>query len=240
MSTIFKMESIVENGFERLVQMTNDELYEKTFITHGNLEDIKNKNFEAFTRFKFNGFIDILTKRLDLDLRDLRAEGERYFDSIAPIVSDENEQTEQTTFFLDKKRATQVGLVVLGIVILIGFWILKPSSDTKEEPSIDEPSIEERMEANEPPTVTSILPPVETNSTTIQEQNLSTIPEVESVASKIEIVPARSIWIGVKNLKTEEKTEQQGKEPLLIDTNKDQIILVNEAFFSLKGAGGGK
>ena len=236
MSTIFKMESAVENGFERLKQMTNDELYEKTFITHGNLEEIKNKNFEAFTRFKFNGFIDILTKRLNLDLTDLRVEGERYFDSITPIEPVESEKEVSHTLFLDKKRATQIGLAILGIVILVGFWILKPSNDTKEEPRTDELPIEERIEPNEPSVVTSILPPVEINSTT-QEENLSAIPEVESGVSKIEIIPAQPIWIGVKDLKSGEKIEQQGKEPLFVDTNKDQIILVNGAYFTLKVAG---
>ena len=63
------MENVVDNNFDLLKKLDNDELYNKTYITIDNLEAIKNKDFQAFSRFKLMGFIDILSKRLFIFLK---------------------------------------------------------------------------------------------------------------------------------------------------------------------------
>lgn len=231
------MENLVDNSFDILKNIDNEELYNKTFITLENLEAIKKKNFQAFTRFKLMGFIDILSKRLNLDLSEFRAEAIVYFDSLEPVVEVVEEPVKETKS-LDKKVVIAIGasLVVILLAFFINFIIDLNTKNDLTEVEVSPPSKVEEL-----PPVNLIIKDSNTTSleTNKTEENI-TVPTTTTpavIASKndgeIKIVPTRKIWIGIIDLDTKKKKDYTTQDELVIDKTKNQIIVINGAYLSL-------
>jgi len=239
------MENVVDNNFDLLKKLDNDELYNKTYITIDNLEAIKNKKFQAFSRFKLMGFIDILSKRLELDLSELKKEAEDYFDSVEPVVQEE--PMNNPIILNDRNKRMVFGLVatIIGILIVV-FLYFRLSSDKDKELTDIEVS---------PPSSVVVTPPIEQiieNNISVEENSTennssfeaskSIEPAIEKKKKKavagnyseiIKIVPTKKVWIGIINLDTKEKKEHVTSDELVIDTSINQIIVINGAYLSL-------
>jgi len=235
------MENVVDNNFDLLKKLDNDELYNKTYITIDNLKAIKNKDFQAFSRFKLMGFIDILSKRLNLDLSELKKEANQYFDSIEPVI--EIKEIDKSSVVFDngnKKMLFAIGgSSIIGILIGVALYFVL-SSDTKKDLTDIQVS---------PPSSVVVTPPilslpqeqntvVDTNMTNESDKNLSIeVTKVEKSLQQedgvIKIVPTKKIWIGIINLDTKEKKEHITSDELVIDTSINQIIVINGAYLSL-------
>ncbi|MDX9743329.1 MAG: hypothetical protein RBT59_05885 [Arcobacteraceae bacterium] len=235
----------MDNNFDLLKKLDNDELYNKTYITIDNLEAIKNKKFQAFSRFKLMGFIDILSKRLELDLSELRKEAEDYFDSVEPVVQEE--PMNNPIILNDRNKRMVFGLVatIIGILIVV-FLYFRLSSDKDKELTDIEVS---------PPSSVVVTPPIEQiieNNISVEENSTennssfeaskSIEPAIEQNGQKavagnyseiIKIVPTKKVWIGIINLDTKEKKEHITSDELVIDTSINQIIVINGAYLSL-------
>jgi hypothetical protein len=235
------MENVVDNNFDLLKKLDNDELYNKTYITIDNLEAIKNKDFQAFSRFKLMGFIDILSKRLELDLSELKKEANQYFDSIEPIIEIKEPDKNSVVFDNGNKKILFAigGSIIIGILIGVALYFVL-SSDTKKDLTDIQVS---------PPSSVVVTPPilelpqeqnttVDTNMTNESDKNLSIeVAKVEKLLQQddgaIKIVPTRKIWIGIINLDTKEKKEHVTSDELAIDKSINQIIVINGAYLSL-------
>lgn len=242
------MENVVDNNFDLLKKLDNDELYSKTYITLDNLEAIKNKDFQAFSRFKLMGFIDILSKRLELDLSEFRREAEEYFDSIEPII--EKEETNKETLVMsdeNKKMFFIIGVITIGIIIVVAIYFWLNTKSTKDVTDIE----------ISPPSSVVITPPIEQiveNNVSLEENiteknsSIETTKSVEMVllektqkvvassdTETIKIIPRKSVWIGIMNLDTKEKEEHtiSKSEEFVIDKTKNQIIVVDGTYISL-------
>ncbi len=223
----------MDNNFEILKNIDNDELYNKTYISIDNLQAIKSKDFKSFTRFKLMGFIDILSKRLNLDLSLFREEATHYFDSLEPVVVENEVKPKQSNIPIEKKTLL-FGLMGLGAIVLAGLIysvvIQEPAQDLTEV-KVSPPStvvVDPTSVVVEEKNITD-----EQNSTT-QQQETNT---KEAVASKsgdiIKIVPKKKVWIGIINLETKEKKDYTTADELVIDKSINQIIVVNGTYLSL-------
>lgn len=223
----------MDNNFEILKNIDNEELYNKTFISIDNLNAIKNKDFESFSRFKLIGFIDILSKRLNLDLSEFKEEASLYFDTQEPVVIEEELSPKKSNVTIDKKTMTY-GFIGIGGIIVAGFiYTIFTSTPTKDltEVKVSPPS---EVVKTETPMV-----PVENNVTI--EQNLTIQPQEivvkENQTAKsgdiIKIVPKKKVWIGIINLDTKEKKDYMTSNELEIDKKINQIIVINGTHLSL-------
>jgi hypothetical protein len=231
------MENLVNNNFDILKNIDNEELYNKTYISFDNLEAIKDKNFEAFSRFKLMGFIDILSKRLNLDLSEFKIEANQYFDSMEPEIEIEEPKKDIISFNINENRKILISIGI-GFVVIVLFVFLYSFFNSDSNNDLTKVQVS-------PPSDVVIAPPL----TVIEEQNttINTNKTDENVSMQIvknetpliqkdeviKIVPARKIWIGIINLDTKEKHGKTTSEPLEIDTSKNQIIVINGAYLSL-------
>jgi len=228
----------VNNNFDILKNITNEELYAKTYITYSNLDGIKNKNFQAFSRFKFNGFIDILSSRLNMDLSDLRAEANRYFDEVEPPKVILNEQFRNDDgLSVDRKIALVIGSVVVVIALFIVFLFNQGGEQPELVPPVEQ--IKEEQIIVPEPTLEAIQTTNDTNSTelnTTQDTNITTQNSQTplNVSDGIRIMPIKYIWVGVINLETKERKEYSGTNEIVLDKTKKQIIVVDGAHLSIK------
>lgn len=236
----------MNSNFDILKNLDNDDIYSKTYITYKNLDAIKNKDFRYFSRFKLMGFIDILSKRLDLDLSEFRAEASSYFDSIEPVVEIvEEPKKNHLPINIDKNILFIGGGSLVVLILGISLYFLLNSDSEQDLTNIQVSA----------PTTVVVTPPIEQvieNNTTLDENktesNVSTQPinvgELESKTKVkepiainndeiIKIIPKKKVWIGVINLDTKEKKEYKTEEELIIDKTKNQIIVVNGTYISL-------
>ncbi len=234
----------MDNNFEILKNIDNEELYSKTFISFDNLNAIKSKNFEAFTRFKLMGFIDILSKRLNLDLSNFRQEATQYFDSIEPQPTLKEIQPKKVPLSINSNRLKYVGIGVASLALfIIGYMILikEPTKDLTDV-QVSPPSqvvVEKSVQVVDQNL--SELNATQDNNSIDQNQTIQTpttkeINEPKKVAvSKdvIKIVPRKKVWVGIVDLDTKEKVDYTIEEELIIDRSKNQIIVVNGTYISL-------
>lgn len=211
----------MDNNFEILKNIENEELYSKTYITYNNLENIKNKNFGAFSRYKFNGFIEILSKRLNLNLDDLRDEANSYFDKLEPktLTKDQEPESDMLSMIVNKKVAIIIGSIIFILTISLAIFIALDSNKQEEIYPPIEPAIQELPTPIEP----------------IQSTDINSTKSIDNKAinTDIKIIPTRKIWIGIINLDTKEKQDYSTSDELVIDKSKNQIIVINGAYLSL-------
>lgn len=237
------MEYQVVNDFEILKSMDTEDIYNKTYITLENIEAIKSKNFAVFTRFKLNGFIDILSKRLFLDLRDFKKEANSYFDLLEPVeeVSENEVKTSKPLPLniekIDKKKLFYGGAILFGLSLfgILFIFINQQTNNPLEDVKVSPPS----DITNNP--IKQVLPTIETNQSdvniSIKEINNTSIDTDVSKniqnREKIEIIPHKKIWIGVINLDTKEKKGEFINSSFSLDSSKNQIIVINGAYLTL-------
>ncbi len=236
----------MNNNFELLKSLDNNEIYSKTYITYENLDAIKKKDFEYFSRFKLMGFIDILSKRLDLDLSEFRAEASSYFDSIEPVVEIvEEPKKNPLPLNIDKNIFFIGGAGIVVFIVAISLYFLL-NGESKQDLTDVQVS---------PPTAVVVTPPIEqaieqngtvdenkTEDNNSTELTNSNEPEVQTKVKEtiainsgqiIKIVPRKQVWIGIIDLDTKEKKEHTTSQELVIDKTKNQIIVVNGTYISL-------
>jgi cytoskeletal protein RodZ len=218
----------VGNNFEILKNMSTEELYSKTYITLENIEAIKSKNFAVFTRFKLMGFIDILSKRLNLDLSDFRDEANKYFDLLEPVevIEEPAKKNTANSIKLDARKMFYfiVGLFLL-LIFLVGYSLISSQSTNDLED----------VQVSPPSNITEKLPPLEplVSENNQTETNTTNLVTNEVAKTKIQIIPTRKIWVGIINLDTKEKKDYTTTDALEIDSSQNQIIVINGAYLSL-------
>lgn len=223
----------MNNNFDILKNIDNDELYEKTYISINNLDDIKNKNFKAFTRFKFNGFIDILSKRLELDLNDFKDEANIYFDEIEPKIIIEDEVEQNNSLVIDKKMALLIGAGVIIVALIIAVITAHNSKNKDENFAPAEPVVEQQIAPIVPAEQISAIENNISDANDTVEQIVPQQTALQSTAQDIKIIPQKNIWVGIIDVTTKEKKEYSGKNEIVLDKTKKQIIVVDGAYISL-------
>lgn len=240
--------------FEKLKSMKIDEIYNKTYVAHNNIEAIVNKEFDKLNRFKAFGFINIIEKKYGFDLSDLKAEADVYFKSIEKekIVEVKEENPIKD---IDKKW------IILGVVALILFLVLIFQGDSEEtDTKVQEVAVEQELkqEVQEDKILEEFIEDEDylVKKDELQEDNISqnntALPEQlpieikeevvvqeakkEVVISKekkeptltlpkITIAPKQQIWVGVIYLDNHSKKEYLTTNTITLDTAKEHIIV---------------
>jgi hypothetical protein len=235
--------------FEKLKSMKIDEIYNKTYVAHNNIEAIVNKEFNKLNRFKTFGFINIIEKKFGFDLSDLKAEADIYFKS---IEKDKVVEVKEENIIKDFNKKW----IILIIAALVLFLVLMFQGDS-EEPSIkvqevvgeqelkqevQEDKILEEFIEDETYLITpkdevqeAIVPqeqlPVEVKEIVVPPQEK--IKEVvvsqkevkEIVLPKITIAPKQQIWVGVIYLDNHSKKDYLTSNNIPLDTTKEHLIV---------------
>ncbi len=218
-----------------LKELGAQKIHKETHITKEYVQSIIHENFDGLSSVQFTGFISILEREYKIDLSDLKAKGEEYF-------QEENAKSEEQkkVFVVTKRKKSYVGVYIgLVAVIFLSFlyyiliYMAAPSSSSAEK--IDDTKIQNAQKSiSEIIEVKDVISDVnETNNSVneiiVVDENTTKKDEVKVEVVQedrtLKLVPKNKIWAGYINIKTNQKYQNVFRETFTFDTTKDWLLL---------------
>ena len=208
-------------GFEELTKLDPVEVAQKTRISVDAFKAIVDKRFDAFSKTKAIGFINILEREYDLDLQEwLEHADDRDIFIIAPK---ESESMWENKLFI----TLTLGIIALFIVLFALF------PDQEQSESVVE---------NESYIVTEAQQSMENNTQEVQPEVMMALPEKQE--EKQEITPPVKkdtfylesnvkLWVGIKYLDNNEQINTIFKDHYDLDPTREQKITFGHGYFKL-------
>ena len=224
-----------------LKELGAQKIHKETHITKEYIQAIIHETFYGMNSVQFMGFISILEREYKLDLSDLKAKGEEYFNE------EDAKSTEVKKVFIvpTKKKSYVAFYFSLVILVFLSFiyyiFVYLASTTTLNTQTIDntkiknaQKSITQTLQAKK-----CVVDVNETNSSVVKITSDKNTTKKEIIAeakilkekkvvkekNTLKLVPKHKIWAGYINIKTNQKYQNVFKKTFTFDTKKDWLLL---------------
>ncbi len=223
-----------------LKELGAQKIHKETHITKEYIQAIIHETFDGMNSVQFIGFISILEREYKIDLSDLKAKGEEYF-------NEENAKSTEVkkVFVVPTKKKSYVALYIsLVILIFLSFvyyiFIYLASTTTLNIETIDNTKIENAqksitqtiedkvniVDVNETnSSATKITSDINTTKKEIAAEVKILKEEVVKEKNTLKLIPKNKIWAGYINIKTNQKYQNVFKKIFVFDAKKDWLLL---------------
>jgi len=203
-------------------------IHNETHISKEHIQAIIHETFDGLNSVQFIGFISILEREYDIDLSELRAKGEAYFDEI------KSKSTSSPKVFVVPKRQKNYSTtyILFGILVFVSFiyyTFVYLESVTPEIETVDNTKIENAKKSMRPvleiKNAAAISDTNETNSSIAKEVNVPEKVEEVKVVRTLKVLPKNKVWVGYIDIKTNQRYQKVFTKEFSIDTSKDWLLL---------------
>lgn len=210
--------------FEDLQELGAGKIHERTHISRHKLDLLLNKSFGELNRLQVMGFISILEREYLLDLTSLREEYDAFVQIHPEVVQPKASVILQAASNTRKKWIIGSGVAII-VLIAMGIFMQGKLANFPEDEMIQLSTAEVEV-PEENLTVVAETNSSEMNTTTV-EQNTSNKPihTISMDANTVMIKPIFNVWVGMIDINTSTKSEKVTKDPIILEGNKD-ILLV--------------
>lgn len=235
--------------FEDLQELGTEKIHERTHISRDKVELILTKSYGQIGKVQFMGFISILEREYGIDLSEIRYEYSLSRNDQEGLLPPKDTVILQPS--TDTKRKWILAGAVLIGVLIVGGYLLQTllSNEPKEEvmqlntPPIE--AVDATAEANlTVPMEANITEPAEANSTEAAAVEEAATPKGASEAILVEnglqIRPMYKVWVGMIDTATGEKTQTITRDPIVIDTAKNWLIVMGHGRVEIDSSAGKK
>ncbi len=210
--------------FEDLQELGAGKIHERTHISRHKLDLLLNKSFGELNRLQVMGFISILEREYLLDLTSLREEYDAFV-HVHPEVA-----LPKASVILQAASNTRKKWIIggtLAIILFVGAGIFMQGklANVPEDEMIELNTAEVEV----PEENLSVV--AETNSSemnvTMLEQNTTKVPVLPTAISgnTVMIKPVFNVWVGMIDMNTSTKSEKVTKDPIVLEGNKDTLLV---------------
>ena len=216
----------MKNSFERLKEIGASAIYEKTHITPSTIEAIINREFHKISRVQFNGFVAIIEREFQLDLRELKIEYnlsqeievEEEKKEIAPVVKKES-HLKRYLFFL---------LIFFSVTI---YFVFKSSLHDVDESALklNNTHIEVAKEQLQTKLQTEAVAS-SSSMEAVSSSSMSASSSQKSLVEYLSIVPKSNLWIGIIALQDGKKEQKTTKEMLELNGSKRYLFVLGHGY----------
>jgi len=218
----------VKNSFELLEDIGSQAIYERTHISRNTIEAIIAKEFDSISRVQFNGFVAIIEREFQIDLRELKIEY-----NLSHEIEVEVEEKELAPVIKKESHLKKYIILTFVFIGITAFFLLKDSNMmlNKESVELNNSHIELAKENLELAKVSS-----SSRAVVVYEQKLQSSSSVEK-RKKIEILyvhPKSNLWIGIVDLDTKKKRQFTTKEPIELNASKSYLISLGHGYVSFE------
>lgn len=231
----------MSEGLEKLKSIGAQKIYEKTHIARANVESILEKSFDKIPKVQFKGFISILEREYKVDLQDLVREFEQYTAKEREIAVHLAPEIKKEYIKFDQKTI----ISLLAATLIIGYLIISSLVHKGSEPvEVNNTEIETakaNLEHNDTaPTV--VIDTNESNDTnksidinTTQavkpvQTALMTQPLDDNKTAKLEIVPAKTLWLSYTQEGSFKPTQSTISKTFALDSSKNYLVELGHGF----------
>ena len=233
--------------FNQLTEVGAKSIASATHIPVSHVENILNKNFNAFEKTQFFGFISILEREYKIELSSLKqeylfekAEKEIQNDNSFDISETSSRLLEAPKALLQSKKAlTVVGSVVAVVLLGFGVSMIDISSDHKEKIEINNTAIEQAKKnlkisspnrANvEEMMANNTVESAEFGQDNEQRQKVtekkSQMNSEPSMPLYFRIIPKGRLWLGLVDAETHKRSVKTISDPLELDAEKSWLVV---------------
>lgn len=227
------------NTFEDLQALGIEKIHEQTHISRDKLELVMGKAYDKIGRVQFMGYISILEREYGVDLNGIKEEYKAFYNENAEMMAPKPSVILQANVNSKPKWVLAgVGVIALligGGYILQGKLSTSPQEDvihltTAAVEVVDQNSDANVTDHNETNISIAAVTPVvapEIAAVPSTDANKTLKPSKTLVSGKeISIVPKYKVWYGIIDLANGAKTQAITKDPIVIDTDKNILLIM--------------
>ena len=252
----------MSDGLEQLRNIGAQKIHEKTHISREHVQAVLHETFDGLNKIQFLGFISILEREYNVNLKDLKAKGLSHFDYIVEEPIHVN--TKVFTQPRKKKYYTYLYLsLAILVFILFSYYDLFPSfgndsqvrhvdnkliEDVKKniEPTLnplsDSNNSNEKKEDNNDTQSSSVTLDITTSgvsdtskiSDSSDKQEATPAPKSAEVVKSIKIMPRAKVWMGYIDIKADKKYQKTFSDEFDLDTSKNWLLLFGHGYLDIE------
>ncbi len=239
------------DAIEELKKIGLQKISDETHIYIENLKSLLNKDFSVLHKTKTFGFIQILEKKYNVDLSDLKKEYQLYLK--------ENKPKEEKITILPPKQPNYKNIILyllltFAILVLISFYIIKNSTDQNSTTSdlnvVQNSAVLKETQKNldnltkeisttpisQEQNITVDLDTIKNSSVLFDtdnniDQNISN--QIQPLHQTLVIKPATSLWVGIIYLDNYQRKSYLTSKEIDLDPSRDQLILTGHSKFDI-------
>lgn len=225
------------NTFEDLQALGTEKIHEQTHISRDKVELVMSKAYAEIGRVQFMGYISILEREYGIDLSAIKEEYLEYYQNNAATLAPKPSVILQATSN-SKPKWVVAGIAVI-VLLTAGGYLLqgKLSSSPQEDVMhlttasvevVDQNSDQNVSDVNESNATAPVATPVAAPTTLTADANKTLTPAKQPVISgkQLSILPKYKVWYGMIDMASGGKTQNITKDPIVIDTTKDWLIIL--------------
>ena len=222
--------------FHELQKHSIESIHEKTRIAHENIKKLLAKEFSAFSKVQFLGFISILEREYDLDLQLLKDE---YFEATGTAAV--HTELPQALVSPKQKKPLNKGIILSVLLLSVGmamaYMVIKtvasePEDAVKTPPKVLEEvknRIEEINESKQLAAQEAVLAAQEENATSSEMTQ-----EKADEPKRLIILPKRRVWIGMIEQPDGKRIQKIINEPYEVNTSKEWLIVFGHGYIDIE------
>jgi len=229
----------MSGGLDKLKEIGAQKIHATTHLSREHAQALLHGSFENINKVQFFGFVSILEREYNVDLEELKEQGNEYYTSLQESSTD----TATNVFVTPKKkRDYTIFYIIIVILIFLGvtiFSLFSSSSTTKiQDTKIQELNNSAIESAQKKIEVLDINTSVKTSSKVIKTIEKTEIKEIiKPVEKKIEksliVAPKSKVWMGFIDVKTHKHYQKIFKDKYTMDTTKEWIIVFGHGHLNM-------
>lgn len=225
------------NTFEDLQALGIEKIHEQTHISRDKLELVMGKAYDKIGRVQFMGYISILEREFGVDLNNIKEEYKAFYNENAEMMAPKPSVILQANVN-SKPKWVLAGIGVIALLIGGGYVLQGKLSTSPQEDVIhlttasvavvdqnSDSNVTDQNETNM--SVPAVTPVVAPEVATVADANKTIKPAKTLVSAKeISILPKYKVWYGMIDLANGAKTQGITKDPIVIDTDKNMLLIM--------------
>ncbi|MBN2782493.1 MAG: hypothetical protein JXQ66_04575, partial [Campylobacterales bacterium] len=112
----------MSSDLEKLREIGAQKIFEQTHITKEHVQAILHKSFEGLNKVQFNGFISILEREYQVDLKDVKEAASSFYNQQNGLFDTNKEQN--GVFVTPEKEKKSSAIYIIFSVLIISLAIL--------------------------------------------------------------------------------------------------------------------
>ena len=231
----------MSGGLDKLKEIGAQKIHAATHLSREHAQALLHGSFENINKVQFFGFVSILEREYDVDLEELKAQGEEYYLSLKESSTD----TATNVFVTPKKKSDYTMFyIIIVIVIFLGvtiFSLLSSSSilkiqDTKTQ-ELNNSAIENAQKKIEPEVLDTNISVVSKSKIVKTSKKIEVKEIIKPVEKKIEksliVAPKSKVWMGFIDVKTNKHYQKIFKDEYSMDITKEWIIVFGHGHLNM-------